>query len=202
MTENLVLLWSKHSTPCAHLGKYMKARKITWNALCIDSEDVKQWCYSLNLTVVPTLITVEKDSVDIFSGYNNCTQFLKRKFPRARNSLPPTPNSEPPLPSKSPPKKNQQHERLDPEKNSEKPVISTPEFQHTGKTPDQINRERLQQQDSSPNDGGFKRRVDAELIQQQHTAGLVQKKAKESAGTGGDIVSKALQMQKQREASL
>lgn len=190
MTENLFLLWSKHSKPCEQLGKYMKARKIQWNALCIDANDVKEWCYSLNLNLVPTLIGIEKGDVAIFSGYNQCTQFLKRKFPRIRNSLPKTP--EPLLPSKSPPK-NEKHERLDTEKNGT--------FEHSGKTPDQINRERLEQHDSTT-DGGFKRRVEAELMQQQHTAGLVQKRAKESAGTGGDIVSKALQMQKQREASI
>lgn len=238
MTENLILLWSKYSKPCSQLGNYMTARKLRWNALCVDAEDIKEWCCKLNITTVPTLISAENDNVHIFTGYNDCTQFLKEKMPRARNTLPAKSTSpdhsestssahsestssahsestrgqrETVLPSKSPPRTRTKHEMLDqsekstvlsPSESPLKVTDSKPILEHAGKTPDQINRERLEHQESShTTDGGFKKRVDAELMQQQHTAGLVQKKAKERTGSG-DIVSRALHMQKQRESSM
>ena len=204
MTE-LILLWSKHSKACAQLGKFMGARKFQWISLCIDPVDVKEWCEQKGLSSVPTLIVNGPQKVTVRVGYDSCTNFLNSMQPRPRTRLPrPTKthfvstHGEQSLPSKSPPKTGgKKHEVLDTlESNHTDPS----EALHQGKTPDEINRERLQQQeDASSTDGGFKKRVEAELQQQHQTAGLVQKKAKEHAGTG-DIVSRALQMQKQREA--
>ena len=106
-----LILYSNQSRVCARLFPFVQKSNISFQQLCVDSDEAKRSCAKWGVQVVPAVIEFEDDNIFYHEGFDMCKNFILENspIPQPQQSQPPQPQqSQPPQPQQKPPPQPQQ----------------------------------------------------------------------------------------------
>ena len=197
MNDNPIIIFSKHSNVCSDLFPHAKRSGIHFQRMCVDSEDVRKKCQIWGIRVVPTILTFVDNYVSIIEGFDECNEFIylngKLPAPQYEMAVPQPQPKPPPQPKTQPlPQKfaDQGQDSLD---------LSMPtKMEGVSSLSDLLPFET----DVDPH-VIQKKKIEAFNIKKEIDAKRLEKKARVSSeqNVKSNLVSRAQELQKQREAS-
>jgi hypothetical protein len=223
MNDNPIIIFSKHSNVCSDLFPHAKRSGIHFQRMCVDSEDVRKKCQIWGIRVVPTILTFVDNYVSIIEGFDECNEFiyLNGKLPAPQYEMAvPQPQPKPPQPQpKPPPQPNQPQPKTQPQPQPKPPPQPKTQplpqkFADQGQDSLDLSMPTKMEGVSSLSDLlPFETDVDPHVIQKKKIeafnikkeidAKRLEKKARVSSeqNVKSNLVSRAQELQKQREAS-
>ena len=222
MNDNPIIIFSKHSNVCSDLFPHAKRSGIHFQRMCVDSEDVRKKCQIWGIRVVPTILTFVDNYVSIIEGFDECNEFIylngKLPAPQYEMAVPQPQPKQPPQPQPQPqpkppqPKTQPQPQPKPPPQPKTQPLPQ--KFVDQGQDSLDLSMPTKMEGVSSLSDLlPFETDVDPHVIQKKKIeafnikkeidAKRLEKKARVSSeqNVKSNLVSRAQELQKQREAS-
>ena len=221
MNGKPIIIFSKHSPVCSDLLPYVSKSRIPFRRLCIDAKQVRQKCKKLKIHVVPTIIEFNSDSILFNEGFEECFDFISQNgnplAPSEYEIATPVPKQQAPVPKQQAPVQRQQapvakqqapvqrqqasvakresSEPIDP--GQESLDLSVP-----SKGVSSLSDLLPSEDDLNPHTIQLKK-IEAFNRKKEIDAKRLEQKARESSDQSvkGDLVSRAQELQKQREAT-
>ena len=222
MNDNPIIIFSKHSNVCADLFPYAKRSGIRFQRMCVDSEDVRKKCRVWGIRVVPTILTFVNNYVSIIEGFDECNEFiyLNGKPPAPQYEMA-VPQPQPPMQPKQPPPQPQpqpqpQPPPMQPQPKPKPPMQQPPPQKFVDQGQDSLDLSMPAKMtgvsslsDLLPSETDVdphviqKKKIEAFNIKKEIDAKRLENKARVSSeqNVKGDLVSRAQELQKQREAT-
>ena len=200
MNDNPIIIFSKHSNVCSDLFPHAKRSGIHFQRMCVDSEDVRKKCQIWGIRVVPTILTFVDNYVSIIEGFDECNEFiyLNGKLPAPQYEMAvPQPQPKPPQPQPQP--KTQPLPQKFVDQGQDSLDLSMPtKMEGVSSLSDLLPFET----DVDPH-VIQKKKIEAFNIKKEIDAKRLEKKARVSSeqNVKSNLVSRAQELQKQREAS-
>ena len=219
MNDNPIIIFSKHSNVCSDLFPHAKRSGIHFQRMCVDSEDVRKKCQIWGIRVVPTILTFVDNYVSIIEGFDECNEFiyLNGKLPAPQYEMAvPQPQPKPPQPQPNQPQPQPKHPQTQPNHPQTQPKTQPlpQKFVDQGQDSLDLSMPTKMEGVSSLSDLlPFETDVDPHVIQKKKIeafnikkeidAKRLEKKARVSSeqNVKSNLVSRAQELQKQREAS-
>ena len=219
MNDNPIIIFSKHSNVCSDLFPHAKRSGIHFQRMCVDSEDVRKKCQIWGIRVVPTILTFVDNYVSIIEGFDECNEFiyLNGKLPAPQYEMAvPQPQPKPPQPQPNQPQPQPKHPQTQPNHPQTQPKTQPlpQKFADQGQDSLDLSMPTKMEGVSSLSDLlPFETDVDPHVIQKKKIeafnikkeidAKRLEKKARVSSeqNVKSNLVSRAQELQKQREAS-
>ena len=193
MNGKPIIIFSKHSPVCSDLLPYVSKSRIPFRRLCIDAKQVRQKCKKLKIHVVPTIIEFNSDSILFNEGFEECFDFISQNgnplAPSEYEIATPVQRPQAPVP------KRESSEPIDP--GQESLDLSVP-----SKGVSSLSDLLPSEDDLNPHTIQLKK-IEAFNRKKEIDAKRLEQKARESSDQSvkGDLVSRAQELQKQREAT-
>jgi len=218
MNDNPIIIFSKHSNVCSDLFPHAKRSGIHFQRMCVDSEDVRKKCQIWGIRVVPTILTFVDNYVSIIEGFDECNEFIylngKLPAPQYEMAVPqPQPKQQPPQPQPQPQPQPKQQPQPQPQPQPKTQPLPQ-KFVDQGQDSLDLSMPTKMEGVSSLSDLlPFETDVDPHVIQKKKIeafnikkeidAKRLEKKARVSSeqNVKSNLVSRAQELQKQREAS-
>ena len=207
MNGRPIIIFSKHSPVCSDLLPYVSKSRIPFRRLCIDARKVRQKCKTLKIRVVPTIIEFNSDSIFFNEGFEECLDFISHNSnqlaPSEYEIATPVPKQQAPVPKQQAPVQRQQAPV--PKRESSEPIDPGQEsldLSVPSKGVSSLSDLLPSEDDLNPHTIQMKK-IEAFNRKKEIDAKRLEQKARESSEQSikGDLVSRAQELQKQREAT-
>ena len=76
-----LILYSNQSRVCARLFPFVQKSNISFQQLCVDSDEAKRSCAKWGVQVVPAVIEFEDDNIFYHEGFDMCKNFILENSP-------------------------------------------------------------------------------------------------------------------------
>jgi len=228
MNGKPIIIFSKHSPVCSDLLPYVSKSRIPFRRLCIDAKQVRQKCKKLKIHVVPTIIEFNSDSIFFNEGFEECFDFISQngnplapseyeiatpvpkqqapvQRPQAPVQRPQAPVQRPQAPVQRPQVPVQRPQVPVPKRESSEPIDPGQEsldLSVPSKGVSSLSDLLPSEDDLNPHTIQLKK-IEAFNRKKEIDAKRLEQKARESSDQSvkGDLVSRAQELQKQREAT-
>jgi hypothetical protein len=228
MNGKPIIIFSKHSPVCSDLLPYVSKSRIPFRRLCIDAKQVRQKCKKLKIHVVPTIIEFNSDSILFNEGFEECFDFISQngnplapseyeiatpvpkqqapvQRPQAPVQRPQAPVQRPQAPVQRPQAPVQRPQVPVPKRESSEPIDPGQEsldLSVPSKGVSSLSDLLPSEDDLNPHTIQLKK-IEAFNRKKEIDAKRLEQKARESSDQSvkGDLVSRAQELQKQREAT-
>ena len=221
MNGKPIIIFSKHSPVCSDLLPYVSKSRIPFRRLCIDAKQVRQKCKKLKIHVVPTIIEFNSDSIFFNEGFEECFDFISQNgnplAPSEYEIATPVPKQQAPVQRPQAPVQRPQAPVQRPQVPVQRPQVPVPKRESS--EPIDPGQESLDlsvpskgvsslsdllpsEDDLNPHTIQLKK-IEAFNRKKEIDAKRLEQKARESSDQSvkGDLVSRAQELQKQREAT-
>ena len=214
MNGKPIIIFSKHSPVCSDLLPYVSKSRIPFRRLCIDAKQVRQKCKKLKIHVVPTIIEFNSDSIFFNEGFEECFDFISQNgnplAPSEYEIATPVPKQQAPVqrpqaPVQRPQAPVQRPQVPVPKRESSEPIDPGQEsldLSVPSKGVSSLSDLLPSEDDLNPHTIQLKK-IEAFNRKKEIDAKRLEQKARESSDQSvkGDLVSRAQELQKQREAT-